>query len=372
MEAIAIGLALVVLLGSWWTYPYLFEGLDGIPFKRAATATLPEVRRPFVSFGDSEYAHYGRQDAYLPPPSTPLRVLRWAYVRVVSRVATGLTVAAYLLVLASFHLYAKLRPVKADPAKTALFDEYLRWCYGRDNWYQEPGYFLFKLLEASQFRTALAEFPPEHPSCEFGVWDALVSEFHLKGQYVDVGCEMVPGIPRTGTIEYKSFFNFSIEQNDFPDRAFQSIYLIHVVDHIRDLDAAFKELSRITAAGGRIYFSGLAHGFGRIMCSLAGNQLFNNQPLAWYHELCARHGFDVVYGAYMQAGMNALFFKLTYSFVMRMHAWKILKRVCTPGAVRSMLLPLFLADDAKDKGLNFMAVAVKRPPDSEAPSQAHR
>ena len=50
---------------------------------------------------------------------------------------------------------------------------------------------------------------------------------------------------------------------------------------------------------------------------------------------------------------------MTYAFIMRMHAWKIVKRFCSPALIRSTLLPLFLADQAKEKGLNFMAVAVR-------------
>ena len=248
--------------------------------------------------------------------------------------------------------------------QTPLYRAYLDHLYKRDMWPWEPGYFLFKALEGKHFRAALRN---ERPSVEFGVDTGDISEIHLPFS-INVGCEAVPGVHVYEPSRYGQMINCFIEDNPLPPETYKSVYLIHVVDHILDIDHAFRELVRITAPGGRIYFSGLTDEFrGWYLYDFcASGNVFNNRHLDWWKDLCKRHGLEVEYAETFHGGLGKWLWFFTYPFPNRTQAWAFWRwfyrrfpmlRPAFKAAIGWMMWPLYAKDSGK--GLNFMAVAHK-------------
>ena len=239
----------------------------------------------------------------------------------------------------------------------------------------EFGFLIFKTLEGYQFRKAIAEFGFQHPNCEFGIENTVISTTHLHGvDFVDVGTEAIVENVLLGDIKYNQVVNCYIEGNPFPNAAFKDVYMIHVVDHIPDLSKAFEELSRITSPGGHVFFSGvsgLLSGHYLEQLIYQGN-LYNNNDLEWYESLIVQHGFKVKYMSYMHSGVSYHFWKFTVFFHHRTSTWSLFSKLYHSypyvkkfynWIVDALLLKVFVLDEYfvnKNKhGLNFMIVMQK-------------
>ena len=293
-----------------------------------------------------------------------------------------LVLTFYLMsqIVALFYL-KHLSCERKNREKNTIFQEYFDlWFPAEGNsvtWpYTDIGYFLFKLLEGYQFRKAVRTFRPSHMSCEFGIHDGVISSVHLKGiDFIDYGCEVIKHVFPFEQKRYKNFRNCKIENNTFKDDYFSSIFLIHIVDHIPELRQAFKQLNRITKPGGTIFLSGLTDDFSGYYLEkvCAQGEVYNNDSLEWYEQLCSETGFQIIYQAYMHSGLSSIIWKMIYPLIVRFYIVEPLSNCYTRFKLYRKLYrflahqtcsKLFLIDEAivqrTGKGLNFFAVAAKK------------
>ena len=244
----------------------------------------------------------------------------------------------------------------------------------------EPGYFMFKLAEGRAFREAVSRFAGQRPNCEMGLDDGSISALHLaKLGRLDAGLNTSEWTLAPNALRYGIMRIGFIEDQPFPPETFAEIHLVHVTDHILDLDIAMASLVRMLRPGGRVFFSGLSHDFSGwwLEQACAAGCVWNNWDLGVYEELLARHGLELEWGRYCQPFPANLFWKATYGFAMKTRTWAILGRWlgATPGRrkwfrrfLRSLWRDLYRLEDRlldrTGKGLNFMIVArlTDRPP----------
>ena len=288
---------------------------------------------------------------------------------------------AWFLTRARITALVHKKEIKSCPdfeQKKSSYFEYVEGLLYTDMpWPAETCYVVLKALEGFHFRKCLELFPPERPNCEFGIDTGIVSDFHLKAMTsVDVGCEVLEQV-HCFSKKYKKIErgeNCYIENNTFANNSFNNIYLIHIVDHIPEIDKAFEQLQRILKPGGKVYFSGLSHDFGGRYLEdfCAGGNVHNNQPLSWYKKLAERHDFEVAYASYFQSQINSQIFKYLYPFANRTQAWPFIRAIYRRSKkfrkfyeiLMKSLLPLIILDErfVRDTGvgLNFMMVIEKR------------
>lgn len=293
------------------------------------------------------------------------------------RLLTAFYLFGIVLLWISTPLYLRVRGMNPKTlAASNSFNEKKQWLHDYENYFDlkwqpiEFGFFLFKTIEGFQFRRSTKQFGFQHPNCEFGIEDGIISTLHLKGlDKVDQGCEVFP-YPISGDLAYSRIENCFAENNPFPDRSFADIYLIHVVDHIPDLKPAFRELARITKPGGKVFFSGLSDTYRGYFLEQFVYQktLVNNKSLEWYADLAKQYGFEIVYKSYCHAGLALTVWKFATFFHFRTGVWKLFATWYKRSAfvryfyrsVRHTFAQLCLADEElvrRDKrGLNFMIV----------------
>lgn len=251
----------------------------------------------------------------------------------------------------------------------------------------EPGYFFFKLAEGRLFRIALRRFGSHHPNCEIGPDDGPISALHLGAvDHFDAGLntesqEMAPTAKSYGEIR-EGF----IEDRPFGDSTFAALYMVHVVDHIYNLDPAMAAAAAMLAPRGRVFFSGLSHDFHGWWLEkfVAAGAVSNNQPLEWYDDVCRRHGLVPLWSSYCQAFPGNLIFKCTYGFAMKTRVWTILglwfgaspaRRQWLRRFIRALWTDLHRLDSAlvarQGKGLNFIVVAERLDSSDDACQDGH-
>lgn len=359
-----------------------------------------EPERPYVSWRNSS-GYYdlqaGSQDSAtqscLVFRSRLFLVLLWPRLmldRPLSWFLNRLNLAAFCLVIALTYILMRLSALRnkqrikniSEPLKyrlSAHFTQHLEAFVpaegrGELSIFAEPGYFFFKLAEGRLFRQALSCFPPKGPSLDIGPDDGVISLLHLAPVlFIDYGLNTsdyaFSGAARS---KYGAIKKGFIEDDIFPNGSFSSIFMIHVVDHIPDLEGALKHLASLLKPGGRLYFSGLSHDFNgwwlERIC--AAGAVWNNRPITWYRDLCARQGLETLHASYCQAVPGNMVWKATYAFAMKTAAWRQLARWLGATSSRrrkwasfltSMWMTAFLLDEelAVDRGLNFMMVVQK-------------
>lgn len=359
----------------------------------------PEPLRPFISWrGSMGYYDAAASEGMAPGVHFPSRLallllpVRVPFDHVLSLVFNVLTLLAYGLVLVWAFVrlrisawchradLAALPSGKAEMLLGHLDDHLNRFVspayLGEILIMGEPGYFMFKLAEGRLFRAALAQLGVRHPNCDVGPDSGVISALHLKAvDRIDAALDTRSYTMSSTAKSYGEFRYGFIEDMPFGERRFADLYMIHVVDHIPDLDKAMAAVARMLEPGGRVYMSGLSHDFSgwwlERLC--AAGCVWNNQPLEWYRDLCRRHGLEPVWDSYCQAFPASLVWKVTYGFAMKTRAWTLLGRWLGAGpgrrrfvkaVLRALWRDAFLLDEIlvrrQGKGLNFLMVAEKK------------
>ena len=162
------------------------------------------------------------------------------------------------------------------------------------------------------------------PSLEIGFYSGSVSALHFEGKKFDFGSEYVYQIGKKGMETFKLWDHIYCEELTSlaaKDNSFQTICLVHIVDHLEQLDPAFRELGRVLNKGGSLYFSGYCEHAMRPnlvwrLLSLFSNDLaqrysdaLSRRRKLWnfwsqdqWKTFLAKHNFDLVEFHYMGAG----------------------------------------------------------------------
>lgn len=138
-----------------------------------------------------------------------------------------------------------------------LAPEVARWA-PHYYYYSVPFVMHLKAIEIALF----AGLTLPRPSVEIGGAGGEVSRMAFEGQRIDVDCEYyvdnVFDFARSGSDVYAvtdlhvgaSAFNLPLRSS-----AFGGVVLVHVVDHLVDIDAAFREFARVLRSGGMLALS---------------------------------------------------------------------------------------------------------------------
>jgi hypothetical protein len=130
--------------------------------------------------------------------------------------------------------------------------------YCEQFWYY-PSLCIHKAVEGRLFRTVRVLAP----SCEIGCEDGIVTSLHFPGEAFDLGIEYIAAnLPRNSVHRSLRVAGLPNLPGDL-DGGFSTIVLVHVIDHIPDLDGSLRSLRRIARPGAHIGLSGLADGYPR-------------------------------------------------------------------------------------------------------------
>jgi len=91
--------------------------------------------------------------------------------------------------------------------------------------------------------------------------DGVISHLHLPNNRFEFGNEMLPDqIEKAKKIKKWDKYSNDDLQNakSYSDFSVSNIVMIHVFDHIQNIDAFFSEINRIQELEGKIFFSGLS------------------------------------------------------------------------------------------------------------------
>ena len=157
-----------------------------------------------------------------------------------------------------------------------------------------------------------------------GFYRGNVSALHFEGKTFDFGSEYVYQMGLEAKRNFKLWKHLYCEELTAlaaKDDAFETVCLVHIVDHLEDLNPAFIELERVIRSGGQLHFSGYSENamrpniFWRFlgMFSLKTakrysdllserRKLWNFLPREGWDDILKKHGFRLVEFHYMGDG----------------------------------------------------------------------
>lgn len=260
-----------------------------------------------------------------------------------------------------------------------IFDQYLNELLPvhKKNW-KDIGSFVFKLNEGLYFQKFLQNDRSER-IVEFGIYDGVISSLHLeKLKVIEFGCEVVENISLIKNHKYK---NIVTGQNAFAENfanihsgSFNKVIMIHIVDHIQNIEKAIENINSILDKEGVFIFSGISDEFqGYYMNELSTQkQLLNNFTYDEWNQLLLKKGFEIIKYQKFLKGISALTWKfllflnyrthyksIFYKLYQKIYFFRIIVRLIT----KSILQYSFIIDNEKkslqNKGLHFICIARK-------------
>lgn len=190
----------------------------------------------------------------------PAPVSRWQVARglvsllVWGGISMALSLAYGVVVLA---LAAASRPCRRRPADRARLEEGLEPYLGA--YPHKPAMAFFKATEGRHY-AALAVQPP---ALDLGCEDGTITGLHFRGQRFDLGAEYVPSA--VGEARRSGRFGLLVgadaRRPAFRPAAFQSVALVHVLDHFPEGPEALARAATLVAPGGWLAMSTLAADF---------------------------------------------------------------------------------------------------------------
>jgi len=133
--------------------------------------------------------------------------------------------------------------------------DYLRY-FGAFGFWQLTGAWI-KAQEGVFFRRA----QPISPSLEIGICRGDISFLHFVGKQFDVGSEYLFFVGAKAAKKYhlwRDVYSDDLNELALKNEVLNSIFLVHIADHIENIDKAVEELARVLKNGGLIYFSGFS------------------------------------------------------------------------------------------------------------------
>jgi len=105
-----------------------------------------------------------------------------------------------------------------------------------------------------------SRIPMESPSLEIGGGGGDMSRFAFAGKRIDVDCEYyVDNFAEFDRDDLHAVTDLhvggSIYNLPLRDASFRTVVMVHIADHLMEIEAAFKELSRVLRPGGALVFT---------------------------------------------------------------------------------------------------------------------
>ncbi len=99
------------------------------------------------------------------------------------------------------------------------------------------------------------------PSLELGICRGDISSLHFEGRHFTLGSEYLWFTGAQAAKRYPLWdrvYSDEINHLALKDRSLQTICMVHIVDHLENIDAAMAEVARVLKTGGHVYFSGFS------------------------------------------------------------------------------------------------------------------
>ena len=100
-----------------------------------------------------------------------------------------------------------------------------------------------------------------HPGLEIGVCRGDLSALHFEGKHFTCGSEYLHFVAKSAAKNFQ-LWNSVISEDlchlAHRDGSYNTVCLVHTIDHVDDVDRALGELSRVLKKGGDLYFSGIS------------------------------------------------------------------------------------------------------------------
>jgi SAM-dependent methyltransferase len=212
-------------------------------------------------------------------------------------------------------IYSRLRYPFAyqniDPDFMAYKETFGFWML-TGNWHKALEGYFFRKVELNS------------PSLEIGFYRGNVSSLHFEGKKFDFGSEYVYQVGEEAKSNYNLWNHLYCDELSAlasKDNTFETICLVHIVDHLENLEPVFAELARVTKSGGYLHFSGYCEQamrpnlWWRILKFFSKNKaqqysdLLSNQRKLWnylsreeWNAVLAKHGFEIKEFHYMGDG----------------------------------------------------------------------
>jgi SAM-dependent methyltransferase len=210
---------------------------------------------------------------------------------------------------------------------------------------------MHKLEEGYYFR----KISPKSPSLEIGTGNFVTSLCFFHDRQIDVASDVrdfsslfkqksVSGI-------YKNYSLSDVHRIPFKNETFQDIILVHIVDHLPDINITLSELSRVLKKGGNLYFSGYSYYWKKLLKSKLDNKIpvFNSYHYNLFDEKewekkVNLHGMNLVDHGYFLTGRMAGFYRLTrFLYHAKRHGLDIFSKIpILDRWYEEMLLNLFI------------------------------
>jgi len=177
---------------------------------------------------------------------------------------------------------------------------------------------IFKLEEGYFFNSLNFGYP----SMEIGVNDGHTSKIFFKGKKITVASDPDISMKIKKDKEVMEIFDEiakidAMKEYPFEDEYFKDIIMVHIVDHIKDIDSVFTQINRVMQKGGNFYFSGYSDeqkGKGLIKnekaneYSKGGYNTYNHNE---WKEILNKHGFKMINYNYLLCGFMGKFYEKT-------------------------------------------------------------
>lgn len=131
-------------------------------------------------------------------------------------------------------------------------ERFFNFYYPRCLWRDLPGHLILKLFEGYCYQKT--EITP--PSLEIGPGAGDTSSINFAGRKLTFGLEYFGDNIDKRTLElFETVICGGINPIPFRKETMATILAVHIIDHLLDIDAALKEVSRVLRPGGRFVFT---------------------------------------------------------------------------------------------------------------------
>lgn len=176
--------------------------------------------------------------------------------------------------------------------------------------FDHPSSALYRAIELRQIFEGCKDIEFKTPSLDIGCGDGKIAEILFDNEFT-YGVDNGEANDYQIAIEknrYEKVLLESAEKMSLPDKSVNFAFSNSVLEHIPDIDAVFKETSRVLTDGGYFVFTTPTKYFKKYL-SQSVNRLYSNfrnkalnhyhlQDHQFYKEMLKRYGFEVIKYSY--------------------------------------------------------------------------
>lgn len=169
--------------------------------------------------------------------------------------------------LVTRHMFCRVFPQKQ---RQNIFDGSLIDNILKSYWKYSLYGLMFKIEEGYYY----SGLELKSPSLEIGTGDCITSNIFFNGKKIDIASDAAwrafdfadAKSSKTSILRiFNNFIAFDVGAIPFKKSSIKDIVMVHIVDHIPDLDSALNEMSRVLQDGGNLYFSGFSDHWRRLL-----------------------------------------------------------------------------------------------------------